>query len=334
MYSRLSHYGLTFLLLLLFIATGYFGVQAITKNPCALPKTWSLSPIDPRFGISQETVKLYSTESALPWNDAYPANELLHYQERDGDIKITFVYDERQRTTIRNERLKQTIEMEKDQLDDLKRTIESLRAEYSSLEETITKKTEDYTSHLSQHNSEVSYWNSKGGAPTDDYQALQRDEASLETERAALNALINRFNKLAGLIKNYGRDHNEVVDTLNNQIETLNETALRDFEEGTYDPNTKTITIYEYADATALKRVLTHEFGHALGLKHVDDKGSIMYPINQGENLELAEADKEELQRVCQEKTGEDIIGIIKATRDDISHLLVSSWPGITALLK
>jgi hypothetical protein len=334
MLSRLSHYGLAILVTLLFVATGYFGVQAITENPCALPKTWSIGAVDPRFGISKETVKLYSTESARTWNDAYPANELLSYQETGGDVHITFIYDERQRTTIRNEKLKQSIEMEKEQLDDLKRTIESLREEYSSLEQVITNKTKAYTAHLSEHNSEVSYWNSKGGAPADEYQKLERDEAELETERVALNALINRFNKLAGLIKNYGQDHNEVVDTLNNQIETLNETALREFEEGTYDPNTRTITIYEYADATALRRVLTHEFGHALELKHVDDKSSIMYPINQGESLDLTDADKEELQRVCREKTGEDVLGMIKSTRDDISHLLLSSWPDIAALLK
>ncbi len=334
MTNRLLSYGLASLLILSILGAGYVGVQALTKNPCAVPKTWSLGPIDSRFGISPETIKLYASKAADTWNKAYSANELLSYKKESGDIKITFVYDERQRTTIQNEKLKALIESEKEELDDLKRTIESLQSEYTTLEKTITTKTKAYTEHLASHNSEVSYWNSQGGAPVDEYQKLQREEATLETERTSLNANINRFNKLSQLIKNYGHDHNEVVDTLNGKIQTLNQTVLRDFEEGTYDPNTHTITIYEYANATALKRVLTHELGHSLGLKHVDEKNSIMYSVNQGDNLNLTDADKEELGRVCHEKQAGEVLAALATTRDDIFHLVLSSLPDKAAPAK
>lgn len=331
MASPLIKYGLNSFLILAIIGMGYFGVQTYAANPCSVPKTFSVTDVDPRFGISKATVIDYAQEAASVWNDEYSENELLKHVETGGDITITFVYDERQRTTIQNERLKRTIEQEKSELDDLKRTIESLREEYTTLEASILTKTRSYNARLAKHNSEVSYWNSQGGAPNDVYQKLQREEAALETERLALNASINRYNQLASRIKNYGKSHNEVVTTLNDKINTLNQTALREFEEGTYDPNTKTITIYEYGSVTALKRVLIHELGHALGLDHTEDEESIMYPINQGKGLELAEEDKRELSRICKEKKVEDLVSSAKTIRDDISHLLVWSWHGIVA---
>jgi hypothetical protein len=331
--SRRIFNGILSLVLVLIVAgTGYFGVSALTKNPCTTTKTWSLGPIDPRFGLSTDTVKLYAEGAVKTWNNAYNQNQLLHYVEKEGDIELTFVYDERQRTTIQNEKLKASIEEDKTALDDLKATLETLKAEYTELGKTIASKTKAYTNHLSTHNSEVAYWNKQGGAPTSDYQRLQREEAALETERASLNASINRYNQLGDRIRDYGTSHNEVVDTLNAKIETLNQSNLGEFEEGTYDPATRIITIYEFDDATSLKRVLTHEFGHAIGLKHVEEKNAIMYPVNQGNNLSLTQGDKDELARICREKTPEDLAHMLETTRDGIFHFVISSLLGIAVL--
>lgn len=334
MSSRILSAILTILLVVSITGTAYLGYIKVTQNPCSTPKTWSIGAIDPRFALSTSTVKLYTEGAATTWNTAYPENQLLRYVEKGGDITVTFVYDERQRTTIQNEKLKQTISAEKNSLDDLKSTLESLKEEYAALGKTVNTKTKAYTTHLASHNNEVSYWNDQGGAPRDKYQELQRDEAVLETERTSLNADIERYNQLAERIKTYGENHNQVVDTINQKIQTLNQTVIRDFQEGTYDPATKDITIYEFDTATSLKRVLTHEIGHAIGLKHVEDKTAIMYSVNQGDNLTLTQADLDELSRVCREKTSEDILTALKTTRDGISRLLVSSWRDTAAQSK
>lgn len=313
-----------FIILLLIVSVasgGFLGVRALTKNPCTVAKTWSLGPVDSRFGLSEKKVKEYATEAALVWNNAYKDNPLLEHKEAGGDITITLVYDERQRTTIQNERLKRTIEEEKGELTDIKRTIESLRDEYNTLGSSISARTESYNIALSKHNKEVSYWNQKGGAPNDIYQRLQREAATLETERASINASVARYNQLATTIRQYGREHNEIVGDINEKISTINESAEQEFEEGTYDPNTETITIYEYGSTDALKRVFIHEFGHALSLGHVEDKNAIMYPINQGKTLTLSEADKQELGDVCREKTLDDLVNVAKIIRDDIVRL-------------
>lgn len=324
MTTRLATLGLNILLIVSVASAGYFGVRKLTGNPCSTTKTFSVANVDPQFGISKETIELYSKEASKLWNNEYKNNALLAYEAEGGDITIELIYDERQRTTIQNEKLKQTINKEKEELDDLKATIETLRAEYNALEREIESRTATYNTRLKKHNSDVAYWNQKGGAPNDVYQRLERERAALETERVALNAKITRYNTLALRIRTYARDHNQVVETINTKIYKLNETALREFEEGTYDPNTDTITIYEFGSPTALKRVLIHEFGHALGLDHVEDEEAIMYAINQGKQIALTEADKEELLSVCREKTLDDVKEAVRVIRDDISRLLES----------
>lgn len=318
--------------IVLVIGAGFMGAKALMRNPCSTPKTFSIVSVDPRFSLSTSTLISYAQASANTWNKAYLANSVLTYKEAGGKIGISLVYDERQRTTIQNERLKQTIDEQRNELSGIKETIESLRTQYTSLEQKIEIDSAVYNAALAKHNKEVTYWNTRGGAPNDTYQRLEREQASLETQRVELNSEITTYNNLAQQIRQYAKDHNQVVEDLNQKIYTLNEQSIREFEEGAYDPNNKTITIYEFSSTSSLQRVLTHELGHALGLDHVDDKEAIMYAINQGKNLTLTRADKDELMHVCREKTLEDVVLFAVSIRDDIAHLVVSSWLGISAL--
>ncbi len=75
-----------------------------------------------------------------------------------------------------------------------------------------------------------------------------------------------------------------------------------EIEEGKYvsDKDGTRIYIYAFQDKTELMRTLTHEFGHALGLDHVANANSIMYPSNnKSTSLALSKEDKAELARVC-----------------------------------
>lgn len=325
---------ISFLLIIAASSLGYMGAQAFMKNPCTIPKTWTIESIDPRFNISTSSLISYTKEAANLWNEAYAPNPLFAYEPLKAEITIHLIYDERQRTTIQNERLKQTIEQGRTELSSIKETIDSLQTEYKALTKEISNLSPAYNTELAAYNKEVAYWNAQGGAPANAYQRLARDQATLETKRTQLNTKINRYNRLADQIRTYAEDHNQVVGIINEKIETLNETGPREFEEGTYDPNTNTITIYEFSSILALKRVLAHELGHALGLDHVERKEAIMYSVNQGDELLLDKADTDELAMICRERTLKDAIETVKIIRDDIVLLAEWSWHGIAARLQ
>jgi hypothetical protein len=311
------------------------GIRLLAAGPCDIPVTWSVGRVDSQFGLSEQMVAQYGKEATDIWNAAHPEKTLFAYRENGGELTLTFEYDERMQTTIRNQRLKRSITTGQDKLSDIKQTTESLRAEYAALEESIASLTKIYNGRLNTYNREVSYWNSQGGAPKDTYARLQRDESDLEDERMSLNEKINYYNQLGERIRDYGKDHNEIVSSLNAKINVLNETALREFEEGIYNPNDNSITVYEYASPTALKRVLIHEFGHALSLGHVEGENSVMYPVNLGRTLELSTEDLAALRSVCEKKPLSGFLQLpvqaFGVIRDGISRLAGSSSPDTAA---
>jgi hypothetical protein len=73
-------------------------------------------------------------------------------------------------------------------------------------------------------------------------------------------------------------------------------------EEGLYtsDASGTRITIYAFQGKSELMRTLIHEFGHALGLGHVSNPDSIMYPSNDAsQSTALTQEDLAELSRAC-----------------------------------
>ncbi|MDQ5962382.1 MAG: hypothetical protein QG653_189 [Patescibacteria group bacterium] len=290
---------LTIVLTLSLIAVSFLFFSS--PKACSEPITVSLSPtIDSRFNMARSTIVTNLQDAIQLWNDVLPETELLRFVETDGDVAISFVYDERQRTTIQNERLKRQIAEQKNQLTTLKTSLSTTQETYEARSQEIQTKTSVYLKHVDEYKEKVDAWNEKGGAPAPIYEELKREQLALEVERLNLNNDIANLNKLADTIKNTSGKHNTIVEEVNQKVETINETALREFEEGIYDPNTKTIVIYEFESPLSLKRVLAHELGHALSVGHVEGKDSIMYPYNDSKTFELSESDTKAIKTICE----------------------------------
>lgn len=277
---------------------GVVSLYFFSPKPCTNPVTFRLDAVDPKFNIPKSSVAVLLGEASALWNGVYP-NLLLATTNAKADVAVSFVYDERQRTTIQNERLKRQIEEQKNELDALKDTIEVSQSQYETKSDRVQKETTAYLARLKAYQDDVDSWNSKGGAPTDTYNELKQEQVALELARINLNKNIEDLNALAEKLKSTSGTHNAIVDQVNAKVDTVNKNSGKEFEEGVYDPNTKTIIIYEFESPLSLKRVLAHELGHALGLGHVEGKDSIMYPYNDSNVFLPSEEDKAALKELC-----------------------------------
>lgn len=136
---------------------------------------------------------------------------------------------------------------------------------------------------------------------------LANEYGTLKKQYDALNAqgkaTREMYDKLQTLFARYEALRKQV----NANIAQGQKLPSGEIEEGKYtsDQNGTRVTIYAYQDEAELVRTLTHELGHALGLDHVENKESIMYPTNaRDESLVLSNEDKAELTKVCTEAEG------------------------------
>ncbi len=286
------------ILLILLLSGGYYGYSFYQKNyTCNSVITYTLGTFDDEFGISKKTFLEDLNQASAIWEKAIEKN-LFEYSE-NGAITVNLVYDTRQKTTEQNNILKADTEK-------LNASALSVKQQYTSLQNTYTSDERIYTNLVHQfeqeqtaYNAKVTYWNAHGGAPSDIYDALVQEHTSLQTTYTTLEQKRVALNTLVDSINTFIHTYNLLIDNANAKITTINKTAGKEFEEGTYDPNTKTITIYEFGTKEKLIRVLAHELGHALSLNHNDNPKSIMYMLNQSNTLTPSTEDIRDLRIRC-----------------------------------
>lgn len=258
-------------------------VYANYFQACSQTLSYGIGSVDPRFGITAEEFSQVAQETEGVWESAFQKN-FFQYDE-NAKFKINLIFDERQQRTIdeRNSRDKiGTKEQEYRKLvDSYEARLEAYRIKNEAYEEALR----NYDHRLNQYNNDVDYWNQNGGAPAQQYSRLQQEKTSLqresrrlEAERQALNREVNELNAVVANINQQAKDLNLDVDAYNGKFG-----VAREFDQGTYSG--KEINIYQFSEEADLKLVLAHEFGHALGIDHVNDPQAIMYHLMDQQNI-------------------------------------------------
>jgi len=268
------------------------------NTPCAEPLTYAIGAYDERFGISRAEFESAVAEAAALWNEAAGRSVLAVSSEPT--VSVNMLYDERQKAI----ELGDTIRGEQSAYVAMKTEVDRLNDRFVTLRTAHDSKVDAYERDVRRYQEDVETWNARGGAPPAAYEELETRKRDLERRRKALDASVDVLNELVATIQENVKELNRLADETNEKVNTYNKTLGHDFDQGNYveDEAGRRITIFTFEDRMELKRVLAHEFGHALGIGHLENAESIMYSYNIGNSLDLTDQDIAALKEVCELK--------------------------------
>jgi predicted nucleic acid-binding Zn-ribbon protein len=249
--------------------------KLLHRSPCDTPISYSIGFVDKRFNITTDQLKTDIEKAANIWNKA--ENKQLFIYEPAGKLQINMIYDERQALTNQINKLE-------GQLQGGKQALQPQVDEYNML-------LADFKSRMQNLNSQIDYWNARGGAPPDEYNKLLGQQQDLKKEADNLNSLAQKLNLQTN-------DYNKQVININQTIETFNADLEKKPEEGLYISGENRIEIYFDSNQSELEHTVAHELGHALTLDHNNNPNSIMYPYTT-KMLKPSSEDIASLNIVC-----------------------------------
>jgi len=274
----------------------------IPPKPCSEPITYSIDTFDARFGVTKEEFKKDIQKAESIW-EKQTGKQLFEYSDT-GILKINLTYDYRQKATDQMKEVGVGIDYDRGIYNELKAKYNLETLSFNTQKKLLDQKISDYTAQKTEYEKQVSYWNSQGGAPKAEYQALQEQKNYLNNQVLILNKDTENLNLLNKELSVTTDSLNAVAKKLNIKVEdynTIGSTTGEEFSEGEYisDKDGTRINVYQFDNNDKLVRLLEHELGHALGLNHVENSESIMYRLNSSKNKILTKSDIVELKRVC-----------------------------------
>jgi myosin heavy subunit len=276
--------GLVRLAVILLILFGIYTQRdrvagSLSYSFCDTPVQYKIGTVDKGFNLTEAEFAVAVADGAAVWNNS--AGKTLFTKSDQAQLTVNLIYDKRQGLHNQLTDLEQNLDKNQSNLDKEIAEYEALKASFQE--------------RLNAFNDQVRSWNDQGGAPSGEFERLNQEQKTLKDEAQRLNDMARRLNRETD-------SYNNQVSNLNQTIDTFSTTLKQRPEEGLFLPSENRIEIYFNITRKELIHTTAHEFGHSLGLGHVEkNPQAIMYPLTS-DSLQLSAEDRFLLNNYCQKR--------------------------------
>lgn len=265
------------------LASIFLLVDTLLHTPCSDIIEYDIGSFDERYRISKDDFLTTIQLAELPWEEV--AEKPLFVYTPGADFKINMLWSENQERLYEGEDLEKDLNLTQGSIDGIQQRYEALVKQYDSARRAFTRDESTFQRELVE-------WNRNPGTQQE-YISLKKKEADLEQELTALNTLGKTVNTLAQQSNAKIDEYNQGVNQYNGLFDG------REFDAGNTDG--RKINVYSFDGTQELYTLLVHEFGHVLGIDHIDDPLSTMHYLLNDENKQgiLTDKDKEAFIASC-----------------------------------
>lgn len=293
---------ISIIVLTLTFSTSYWYVQ--TSHICPVPIYYRLGDIDERFNINEEEALEVLSKAEAVWEDSIGRD--LYVYDNEASFAVNFIYDERQQLASTEEEWRNQLDIQQVESRTVIDKVKDVAAAYKVLQDAYDAKRVVYDERLAVYNAKVEDINNDGGASAPVFAELQKEKKELSALLAELISQEKQLNVQADDINNLGDRGNALIEQYNAEVLKYNEVYgdLDLYTQGDFQRDI--INIYKFSNLIELEKVIVHEFGHSLGIGHVEGGRSMMYYLmaEQPDDVVLSEEDKQAFVTICGDGTG------------------------------
>jgi len=276
-----------------------------THTVCQEPLTYQIGSIDTQFGVSRLEVEEAMIAAATLWSEAF--DRPVAIMTENAGITVSFIYDERQQLVDGELRFREQIESEQFRTEQLQREYDRSRDAFETRSSEYILLAERVKTELNELNSWVAIKNDEGGFTDASFaefelkkEKIERNQQQVLRERQDLDRLASQINRDAERLNEKIDENNRLIDRYNEEYSGENR-----FTKASYQNSSEggVITVNMFLNKKELVLILAHELGHAFGLGHVSNPGSVMHGLMGGQELfpviQLTQEDREAVRNLC-----------------------------------
>ena len=281
-----------------------FSFQGEAVKECDQPITWKFGTVDSRFDIGKDSLKTIVQRVSGLWSGAAGYSVITY--DPEGDVELNFYYTDQQQYTDNEQELSNRISRLRQMYYSKNMIYQRQKNLFEREEQSFNKKQSEYNALVEAYNQTMNRIQTAGVRSRELDDQLKRLKREAELQEEILGTSRKELHEKEQELQKLSEKLNERADVINELVYQYQKrfSSWRTFYQGVYlnVGGKRKINIYQFDDIGRLKLILAHEFGHALGLRHVGNPKSVMYYLTERQNtrnLQLSEEDVRAIQDRC-----------------------------------